>query len=108
MFIVRDHDALSRPDAARKIIKAREFWVFKDAQGALAEALREKERILQAARDAYRRESERGYAEGKESALLEQSGSMIELVTQTVDYFGKVEAAPSQQGKRITAVLAPK
>lgn len=92
VFIVRDQDALSRLDTARKLIKARDFWVFKDAQGALAEALREKSRILQAAQEAYRRESERGYAEGKESALLKQSGSMIELVTQTVDYFGKVEA----------------
>lgn len=92
MFIVRDQGALSRLDMGRKLVKARDFWAFKDAQGALAEAMHEKERILQSAQDAYRRESERGYAEGKESALLKQSGSMIELVTQTVDYFGKVEA----------------
>lgn len=92
MFIVRDEDALSRLDTARKLIKARDFWIYREAQDALAEAMREKARILESARQAYDRERERGYAEGNESARLEQSGSMIEMVTQTVDYFGKVES----------------
>ena len=41
MFIVRDEDALSRLDTARKLIKARDFWVYRDAQDAMAEAMRE-------------------------------------------------------------------
>jgi type III secretion protein L len=92
VFIVRDAKELSRPDPAAKLIKARDFWVFKDAERALADAHDEKRRILRSARDAYEAERERGYAEGNEAARLQQSGRMIEIVNQTVDYFTRLEA----------------
>ncbi|NIM41992.1 MAG: HrpE/YscL family type III secretion apparatus protein [Xanthomonadales bacterium] len=92
MFIIRDADELSRPDAATKLIKARDFWVFKDAERALADAQEQKERILLAARDAYEAERERGYADGNETARLQQSGRMMEIVNQTVGYFTRLEA----------------
>lgn len=92
VFIDREQAALSRPETAGKLIKARDFWTFKDAERALGDALREKERILIEARAAFEKERQRGYAEGNESARLEQSGRMIEMVTQTVDYLGRVES----------------
>lgn len=92
VFIIRDAKELSRPDSSAKLIKARDFWAFKDAERALADAHDEKRRILRSARDAYEAERERGYAEGNESARLQQSGRMIEIVNQTVDYFTRLEA----------------
>jgi type III secretion protein L len=92
VFIIRNADELSRPDAAGKLIKARDFWAFKDAERALADAHDEKERILRSARDAYEAERERGYADGDERARLQQSGRMMEIVNQTVGYFTRLEA----------------
>lgn len=92
VFIIRDSTELSRPDAAAKLIKARDFWAFKEAERALAEAQDEKERILSSARDAYEAERQRGYAEGNESARLQQSGRMMEIVNQTMGYFTRLEA----------------
>lgn len=91
MFIIRDYSRLSRPEVAGKIIKAQDFWAFKDAERALADALCKQKEILSSAQDAYIAERQRGYAEGSEEAKLDQSGSMVEIVSQTVEYFGKVE-----------------
>ena len=92
VFIARSEPDLSRPDVSRKIIKARDFWAYRDARHAVDEALKRKEQILESAQEAYRSERERGYSEGNESARLEQSGSMMEIVTQTVEYYGRVES----------------
>lgn len=91
MFIIRESTELSRPDAAAKLIKARDFWAFKEAERALADAQDEKERILLSARDAYEAERQRGYAEGNESARLQQSGRMMDIVNQTMGYFTRLE-----------------
>lgn len=94
VFIVRAHDPSlneSRPDTSAKIIRAKDFWAFKEAERAVADALAEQERILAAAREAYDDALRRGWEEGNESARLEQSGSMMELVGRTVDYYGKIE-----------------
>jgi type III secretion protein L len=92
VFIIRDYSDLSRPEPAGKIIKAKDFWAFKDAERALSEALSKKQQIISSAEDAYEAERRRGYAKGTEEAKLEQSGNMVEIVSQTVEYFGKVES----------------
>lgn len=91
MFIIRDYSRLSRPEVAGKIIKAQDFWAFKDAERALADAVSQQEQIIASAQDAYKAERLRGYAEGSEEAKLDQSGNMVEVVTETAKYFGKVE-----------------
>jgi type III secretion protein L len=92
VFIIRDYADLSRPEIAGKIIKAKDFWAFKDAERALADAESKKQEIISAAELAYEAERQRGYAEGNEKAKLEQSGNMVEIVSQTVEYFSKVES----------------
>lgn len=91
MFLIRDYTRLSRPEVAGKIIKAKDFWKFQEAERALDDALTRQEEIISSAEDAYEAERQRGYAEGSEEAKLEQSGSMVEIVSNTVEYFGKVE-----------------
>src|SRR5690606_38209027 len=44
------------------------------------------------AQAAFDAERERGYAEGREAALLDQAEKMIETVGRTVDYFANVES----------------
>ncbi|MDR6536920.1 HrpE/YscL family type III secretion apparatus protein [Variovorax soli] len=92
MFIAREESSLSRLDLSGKVIKAQDFWAYKEARQAVEEALRRKAEILQSAQEAYHAERERGYREGSESARLEQSGNMVEIVSQTAQYYGRVEA----------------
>ena len=91
MFLIRDYASLSRPEVADKVIRAKDFWAFKDVERALADALEQQQQIITSAEHAYEAEKKRGYAEGSEEAKLEQSGNMVEIVSQTVEYFGKVE-----------------
>jgi type III secretion protein L len=91
VFIIRDYARLSRPEGSGKVIKAQDFWSFKEAERALDDAMDQKKQIISSAEEAYASERLRGYAEGNEEAKLEQSGSMVEIVSQTVEYFGKVE-----------------
>jgi type III secretion protein L len=91
VFLIRNYAELSRPEVADKVIKAKDFWKFKEAERALADALSKQEQIISSAKDAYEAERQRGYADGNESAKLEQSSSMVEIVSQTVEYYGKVE-----------------
>jgi type III secretion protein L len=92
VFIIRHYADLSRPDAAEKIIKAKDFWAFKEAERAIVEALNKQQQIISAAQEAYVAEEKRGYEAGTEKAKLEQSGNMAEIVTHTVEYFSKVES----------------
>lgn len=91
VFIVRDGEKLSRLEPAQKIIKARDFWAFKEAEEAVADAMRKHEEIVSAAKAAYEAEQRRGYDEGTQAAKLEQSSNMIQIVGETVQYFTKVE-----------------
>lgn len=91
-FIIRSGQELSLPDKAVKVIKARDFWAYRQAREAVAEGIQRRDQIVDAALVAFEAEQRRGYAEGKEAARLEQSTNMIGIISQTVDYFAKVEA----------------
>lgn len=45
---------------------------------------------------------------GRELAHIEEGQRVIKQVMQSLEDIGKVESAPSQQGRRITCILAPK
>ena len=45
---------------------------------------------------------------GRELAHIEEGHRVIKQVLQSLEDIGKVESAPSQQGRRITCILAPK
>jgi type III secretion protein L len=90
-FILQRNQTLSRLNKKTKIIKAKDFWAYKTAAEAVADGNAERERIIAAARAAFEAEKIRGYREGKESAQLEQTSNMISIISQTVDYFAKVE-----------------
>ncbi len=45
---------------------------------------------------------------GRELAHMEEGQRVVRQILEQLDSLGKVESAPSQQGKRIVAVVAPK
>jgi len=45
---------------------------------------------------------------GRELAHIEEGQRVIKQVLQSLDDIGKVESPPSQQGRRITCILAPR
>jgi type III secretion protein L len=91
VFIVRDMEQLSRPQPMGKILKARDFRAVLDARETMARARRRHDEIIATAQSARDAEMERGYREGSDSARLEQAGNMLEVVSNTVRYFARVE-----------------
>ncbi len=79
-------------DPSRKIIRFAEVAALNDAQRMLAAANAQAEAIVAQAHAAFEAERQRGYEEGVEEAKLEQAEQMIENVSRTIDYFGKVES----------------
>lgn len=79
-------------DPSRKIIRFAEVAALNDAQRMLAAANAQAEAIVSQAHAAFEAERQRGYEEGVEEAKLEQAEQMIENVSRTIDYFGKVES----------------
>jgi type III secretion protein L len=92
VFIVRNAKELARPLPAGKVIRAEDAWAYRTVREAVEAGHLRREEIIAAAVVAFEAEQRRGYREGNEAAKLEQSGNMIEMISQTVDYFAKVEA----------------
>ena len=70
----------------------REDWLLWCAAADAVQAARdEAAQITADARQAYEAERQRGHAEGLQQAQLEQAERLIEQVSRTVDWFGRVE-----------------
>ncbi len=83
--------AAGRIDPAARVLRAAEHAAWADAQQLLAQARAQADAIVGGAQAAFEAERERGYQEGRESALLDQAEKMIETVGRTVEYFAGVE-----------------
>lgn len=92
VFVMRSSEASIRPVAVNKVIKADDVWAFKTAQSIINSAESRRKEIETAAVLAFEAEQRRGYLVGCEQARIEQSENMIDIISRTVDYFGKVEA----------------
>ena len=82
---------LSGIDTSRKIIRFADVAALHEAQQLIVAANAQADAIVAGAQAAFEAERQRGYAEGIEEAKLEQAEQMIENVSRTIDYFGKVE-----------------
>jgi len=74
-----------------RVLRGADRQVWEDAKALLEHARAQAEAIVAGAQAAFDAERERGYAEGKEQALLDQAEKMIETVGRTVEYFAGVE-----------------
>ena len=82
---------LSGIDTSSKIIRFADVAALHEAQQLIVAANAQADAIVAGAQAAFEAERQRGYAEGIEEAKLEQAEQMIENVSRTIDYFGKVE-----------------
>ncbi|AOB32413.1 hypothetical protein AKI39_19330 [Bordetella sp. H567] len=74
-----------------KIVRRAEHLALLDAQGVLAQARADAARIVEQARDVYRSERDRGYAEGRQSAQAEEAAAMMRISQRTSAYLKEVE-----------------
>lgn len=82
-----------------RVVKARDYLAYLEADQVLAEARRQAEGILADARSQLEAERARGYEEGMAQAKAELAEQMLETVGGAVDYFARVE-------KRVADVVA--
>ena len=86
-------------DPAIKVITADAVYALRTAEQLVSDAHAQAAQIMAAAEDAFESERQRGFREGQEEAQLEQAEKMIENISQTIDYFSKVE------GKMVDLVM---
>lgn len=79
-------------DTSSKIVRFADVAALQEAEQLITDANAQADAIIAGAQAAFEAERQRGYAEGIEEAKLEQAEQMIENVSRTIDYFGKVEA----------------
>ncbi|MGE8658756.1 MAG: HrpE/YscL family type III secretion apparatus protein [Achromobacter sp.] len=84
-------DGAGRIDPAARVLRAAEHMAWAEAGQLLAQARARADDIVAGAQAAFEAERQRGYDEGRESALLDQAEKMIETVGRTVEYFAGVE-----------------
>lgn len=91
-FIIHKSQELGRPDLTSKVIKGDDYWSYQTAKDIILAAKKKREEITNAAIESFEAEKKRGYREGLEQARLEQATKMIGVISQTVEYFGKIES----------------
>jgi len=80
-----------RIDQSSNVIPAAAVATFRRAEDIVADAHQQAEAIVGRAQAGYDAERQRGYEEGIQQALQEQSEQMIEHVGRTVEYFSSIE-----------------
>jgi type III secretion protein L len=91
-FIIRRTQELAQLDTLSKVIKADDFWQYQQAREMMSSAREKRDHILDASLAGFEAEQSRGYRQGRDEARQEQAQKMIGVISQTVDYFSKIEA----------------
>lgn len=91
-FIIRRTEELAQLDTVSKVIKADDFWQYQQAREMMSSAREKRDHIIDAALAGFEAEQVRGYRQGRDEARQEQAQKMIGVISQTVDYFSKIEA----------------
>jgi type III secretion protein L len=91
-FIIRRTQELAQIDTESKVIKADDFWQYQQAREMMSSAREKRDHILDASLAGFEAEQSRGYRQGRDEARQEQAQKMIGVISQTVDYFSKIEA----------------
>ena len=75
----------------QRILRAADVAAWGEAEALLASARAQADAIVARAESELEAERQRGYAEGLAEAQMEQAEKMIDTVSRTIDYFGRVE-----------------
>ena len=90
-FIIQSDKKRIRLERSGKILKAGDVSALWSAEQIATDAEKRRTEILNAAISAFEYEQIRGYQEGRAAALKEQASKMASTITQTVEYFGRIE-----------------
>ncbi len=80
-------------DPSARVLKARDYAEYLQAQEVISQANRQAEEILQKAAKVYESKKQQGYDEGREISKQEQSEHMLKVVSRTIGYLSDVEKA---------------
>lgn len=75
----------------QKVIRARDYQAYLDAEALLAAARAEADRIVAAAREEFTAQQQLGYQQGLIEGRMEMAERMIDSVSRSVDYFSTME-----------------
>ncbi len=81
-----------RLQVGRKVVSAQDLHVLAQADEAVQAAIRQGELIVAESQAAYEAEKARGYQDGLEQARMDSAEQLMENITRSVDFFGRVEA----------------
>ena len=80
-------------DPSCKVLKARDYESWLDAQDIIGQAEEQAEAIAEQAREMYQQEKERGYEDGLDESKAEQAEQMLKVVSRTINYLASIEKA---------------
>ncbi len=80
-----------RPAAGTKIIKAKDYGLFLEAETLLAAAREKAAAMEKEAEEAYERKREEGYRDGIEEGKLEHAEKMMETILSSVEFIEGIE-----------------
>ncbi|OED39676.1 hypothetical protein AB833_14435 [Chromatiales bacterium (ex Bugula neritina AB1)] len=80
-------------DPAAKVLKASEYALYLEGRDIITAAERRASDIIEASRDAYEQEKQRGYDDGVAESKIDQSDHMLKVVSRTINYLSEVEKA---------------
>ncbi|MFO1349193.1 MAG: HrpE/YscL family type III secretion apparatus protein [Gammaproteobacteria bacterium] len=85
-----------KPAPGQRIIKARDYLAYAEAEAIIAAAQQSAAAILADAKAAYEAEKQRGYQDGCEDGKLEAAEQIIDVLGGTVDYYASIEKRTGQ------------
>jgi type III secretion protein L len=83
--------AFVQPVENARLLKAKDWAIYCQAESLLEKAQAEAKRIKLKAKEAFEEEKRRGYEQGIEDGRLELAGQMLDTVTKALDYLESLE-----------------
>ncbi|PJE79770.1 Yop proteins translocation protein L [invertebrate metagenome] len=78
-------------DPSCKVLKAKDYALYMDAQSIIAEAKKQAESIGQQAQEDYQKEKAKGYEDGVDQSKIDQADQILKVVSRTINYLASIE-----------------
>ena len=87
-------DGVLHIDPAAKVLKASDYARYLEAKDIIESAGQKAGQILEASKDAYEQERQKGYEDGVAESKIDQADQMLKVVSRTINYLAEVETTP--------------
>lgn len=85
-----------KPSPAQRVIKARDYLVYAEADAIIAAAHQQAAAHLAEAERAYEAEKQRGYRDGRDEGKLETAEQIMDVLSGTVEFYAGIEQRTGQ------------